>query len=250
VRFQVLTAASMKYRVFWDVAPCSHVEVDRRFVGAYCPHHRPDDGGFLRFYSVSADVFVRSPNCHDLSRTSHVHRVRMIHNHMHPCPSLSALSRSQTCGKHYYSANNKRSSPTTLYEGAWGERRYSSYPFSASALDGGGWSALRPDRSLLAGKGPPVPIVQEAGWAPEPVWTQRLEEKSFRLCRGSNLDRPVAQPLAGHYTELPGSHYSTNMIYNVKCSRVFDVPYAQYTTRVLLMTDFKSVETRLLQQYG
>jgi hypothetical protein len=29
------------------------------------------------------------------------------------------------------------------------------------------------------GKGPPVPIVHEAGWAPEPVWTQRLEEKSF-----------------------------------------------------------------------
>jgi hypothetical protein len=24
-----------------------------------------------------------------------------------------------------------------------------------------------------------VPTVQEAGWAPEPVWTQRLEEKSF-----------------------------------------------------------------------
>jgi hypothetical protein len=29
------------------------------------------------------------------------------------------------------------------------------------------------------GKGPPVPIGQEAGWAPEPVWTQRLQEKSF-----------------------------------------------------------------------
>jgi hypothetical protein len=25
----------------------------------------------------------------------------------------------------------------------------------------------------------------------EPVWTQRLEEESFRLCRGSSLDRPV-----------------------------------------------------------
>jgi hypothetical protein len=29
------------------------------------------------------------------------------------------------------------------------------------------------------GKGLPVPIVQEAGWAPEPVWTQKLEETSF-----------------------------------------------------------------------
>jgi hypothetical protein len=47
----------------------------------------------------------------------------------------------------------------------------------------------------------PVPIGQEAGWALEPVWTQRLEEKLFRLCRGSNLDRPVAQPLARHYTD-------------------------------------------------
>jgi hypothetical protein len=28
VRFQVLTAASMKFRVFWDVAQCSHDEVD------------------------------------------------------------------------------------------------------------------------------------------------------------------------------------------------------------------------------
>jgi hypothetical protein len=46
VRFQVPTAASMEFRAFWDVAPCSHVEVDRRFIGAYClHHHRPDNGG-------------------------------------------------------------------------------------------------------------------------------------------------------------------------------------------------------------
>jgi hypothetical protein len=36
VRFQVLTAAIMKFRIFWHVVPCSHVEVDRRFRGAYC----------------------------------------------------------------------------------------------------------------------------------------------------------------------------------------------------------------------
>jgi hypothetical protein len=72
-----------------------------------------------------------------------------------------------------------------------GERRYSSYLFLTSALDGGEWSASRPGRALPPGKEPPVPIGQEAGWAPEPVWTQRLEEKSSCLCRGSNPSRPV-----------------------------------------------------------
>jgi hypothetical protein len=36
-----------------------------------------------------------------------------------------------------------------------------------------------PAALLPPGKGTPVPIGQEAGWAPEPVWTQRLQEKSF-----------------------------------------------------------------------
>jgi len=35
-----------------------------------------------------------------------------------------------------------------------------------AALEGGEWPAARPDRTL-----PPVPILQEAGWAPGPVWT-------------------------------------------------------------------------------
>jgi hypothetical protein len=33
------------------------------------------------------------------------------------------------------------------------------------------------------------------------VWTQRLEEKLSCLCRGSNLDRPVVQSVARHYTD-------------------------------------------------
>jgi hypothetical protein len=65
---------------------------------------------------------------------------------------------------------------------------------------GGEWSASRPGRALGRGKDPPVQIVQEAGWAPEPVWTQTLQEKFFRLCRGSKLDRPVVQPVARHCT--------------------------------------------------
>jgi hypothetical protein len=33
VRFKVLTAASKKKIVFWDVAPCSLIEINRRFRG-------------------------------------------------------------------------------------------------------------------------------------------------------------------------------------------------------------------------
>jgi hypothetical protein len=58
-----------------------------------------------------------------------------------------------------------------------GERMYSSYSFTTSAADGGEWSASHPGRALAPGKGRPVPIVQVAGSAPEPVWTQRLEKK-------------------------------------------------------------------------
>jgi hypothetical protein len=48
------------------------------------------------------------------------------------------------------------------------------------------------------GQNPQVPIEQEAGWAPEPVWTQRLEEKSS----ASVGDRtPVVQSVARHCTD-------------------------------------------------
>jgi hypothetical protein len=78
------------------------------------------------------------------------------------------------------------------YGGAGG--RDHSYSFTTSAVDEVEWSASRPGRALAPRKGPPVPIGQEAGCAPEPVWTQRLEEKSFAsagdrtaFARSSNL---------------------------------------------------------------
>jgi hypothetical protein len=70
----------------------------------------------------------------------------------------------------------------------------SSYSFSTSALDQGEWSVSRPGRALSPGKVPPLPIVQEAGWAPEPVWTQRLEEKILLSLPGTETllpGRPV-----------------------------------------------------------
>jgi hypothetical protein len=78
---------------------------------------------------------------------------------------------------------------------------YRCYSCTTSALDGGELSASRPGRALARGKGPPVPIGREAGWAPESVWTRRLEEKSSCLCRGSNLYRPVVESVVRHYTD-------------------------------------------------
>jgi hypothetical protein len=42
-------------------------------------------------------------------------------------------------------------------------------PFLTPALEVGGWSAPHPGR-FTPGKDP-VPIIQEAGWGPGPVWT-------------------------------------------------------------------------------
>ena len=59
--------------------------------------------------------------------------------------------------------------PRTGYEGPDGEQMYSSALPSASALDDGGWSTPSPGR--FTPQKVPVLIVQEAGWASGPVWT-------------------------------------------------------------------------------
>jgi hypothetical protein len=64
-----------------------------------------------------------------------------------------------------------------------------------------GWVvSVTPRPRFAPGKGPRVPIVQEAGWAPEPVWTQRLEENSLPLL-GIEPCRPVFQSVVRHYTD-------------------------------------------------
>jgi hypothetical protein len=75
---------------------------------------------------------------------------------------------------------------------------HSSYSFTTSALDGE-WSALHPGRALPPGKGPTVPIVQEARWAPAPVWTQ---------IRGKNL-----LPLPGIEPRSPGRPVRSQTLY-------------------------------------
>jgi hypothetical protein len=71
---------------------------------------------------------------------------------------------------------NVKQSRYTPCRSLGGEVIYSSYSLTASALEGGEWSASRTGRALPPRKGPAVPTVQEA---PESAWTQRLEEKFF-----------------------------------------------------------------------
>jgi hypothetical protein len=84
-----------------------------------------------------------------------------------------------------------------------GERIYSFYSFTNSALDGGEWSAPRPGRALPPREGPLVHIAQEAGWAPEPDWTQRLEEKSLASARDQTSFALSSPQPDTTLTELP-----------------------------------------------
>ena len=67
-----------------------------------------------------------------------------------------------------------------------------------NALEGGEGSASRPGRSLPPGKDP-VPIVQEAGWAPRPAWTGA---ENFAPTGIRSPDRP-ARSTVTMPTELP-----------------------------------------------
>jgi hypothetical protein len=68
-------------------------------------------------------------------------------------------------GKSHYKAvvTGKAKALTTHHAGAWGERMYSSYSFTTSALDGGEWSASHPGRALAPGKGRPYPLYRRLG---------------------------------------------------------------------------------------
>ena len=71
--------------------------------------------------------------------------------------------------KRLFGSKNLRNNNRTDHEDPEGEQMYSSTLPSTSVLDVSECSAPRPGR-FTPGKDP-VPIVQEAVWAPGPVWT-------------------------------------------------------------------------------
>jgi len=128
---------------------------------------------------LTIGVFIRKCICTNSNSDKSMHSASNRVQYLFICVHVKRQSSIGTCRQ-----TNRKSKAVPLHAMealGGGERRYSSYSFSTSALDGGEWSASRPGHALPPGKGPQVPIVQEAGWAPEPVWTQRLEEKSLPL---------------------------------------------------------------------
>jgi hypothetical protein len=78
---------------------------------------------------------------------------------------------------------------------AQGERMYSSYSFTTSALDSG----QRHDLAALYPKDPRYPLYRKLG-GPQSLSGQEARGITFCLCRESNPDRPVVQSVDRHYT--------------------------------------------------
>jgi hypothetical protein len=90
-----------------------------------------------------------------------------------------------------------------------GERRYSFYSIMTSALDGGWVVSITPQPRFAAGERTPS-IHWTGGWVGHRagLYTEARGKILFP-CRGSNLDCPVFQSVARHYTSVSqtfGSH--------------------------------------------
>jgi hypothetical protein len=119
--------------------------------------------------------------------------------------------------------------PITGHQWPRGGVEVSLYSLSPSALGGGGWSAPRPGR-FSPGKDP-VPIVQEAGWAPGPVWTCAKNlactgiRSPYRPARSQSLYQPsypAHRPVIenGNFLIVPLLH-SVNDMWNTQYTGLY-----------------------------
>jgi hypothetical protein len=90
----------------------------------------------------------------------------------------------------------KQSCPATRHGGRKGERRYSSYSYLISALDGGEWSASRPGRALPREKDPGTHCT--GGWV-DPRDGLDPGDRRKILCPVGDRTA-VVQPVVRHYT--------------------------------------------------
>jgi hypothetical protein len=118
-------------------------------------------------------VIIFSVQPPEEDRTAQKEDKNLIHTYARMCTKKVCIDNPHTINREFtvLSSNIHKKVKQSLYT-PWrrlGGEEYSSYSFTTAALDRGERSASRPGRALPRGKGPLVPIVQEAGWAPELV---------------------------------------------------------------------------------
>jgi hypothetical protein len=99
------------------------------------------------------------------------------------------------------------------------ERKYSSYLFSTSALDGGEWSASHPGRALALEKGPHC----TGGWVgPRAGLDTEATGKILSPLPRIELDSPVVRPVARQKLyNMKENCYDTE-IFCIKIMREYD----------------------------
>jgi hypothetical protein len=138
---------------------------------------------FLTFFLFYDSCFVsRSPNC--------TWDEAILHRSSRFLQYSASVTR---C----YSKKQSRYTPQRRL----GERKYSSYSFPTSALDGGKWSASGPGSALPPGERTPGTHCTGDWVGPRAGLDTEARGKILCPCRASNLDRPVVQSVARHYTD-------------------------------------------------
>jgi hypothetical protein len=192
----------MKENVFWDVALCSLAEVYQCFRGTCCLHHHgnecPTDKVartsemLAKFYKTTYCNTPEDCQLHSCYPKSHqagicyiqikipVENVFLVH--------FLCIWSLPSCKFNVFIS---KSSPATLWAGAWGERRYSSYSFLTLALVGGEWSAGRPGHAFTPGERAPGNHCS-GGWVgPRASLDAETRGKILSPCRGSNSSHPA-----------------------------------------------------------
>jgi hypothetical protein len=77
--------------------------------------------------------------------------------------AIGIKARTTWCVAHRWTMIKYKAVPLHAIKALGGDRRYSSYSFSTSALDRGEWSASRPGCALAPGKGRPYPLYRRLG---------------------------------------------------------------------------------------
>jgi hypothetical protein len=91
-----------------------------------------------------------------------------------------------------------------------GGEEYSSYSFTTSALDGSECSASRPGRAFTSGERTPGTHCTRGWVGPRAGLHTDARGNILCLCRGSNPDRPVVQPVE-LLIRLPGPEWPWKM---------------------------------------